>query len=236
MKKTRGKRGKASSHKSSKKHSSFFKKYFPVILVAAVLLTIVILFSVTNSTGNVVTGNAETVLPNGAHGTDTTDILSNSVPNWGESVVNFFNTGAPTDAVKIGTTWKDLIIVIVVFVIILAGMFDILTLTSIFDNAWVIWIMSVGLAIIASLTGVIRNVTTFLIQVAAGFGAIGIAVEIIISIVIFIGLSIGGTFFAKWAAKRKAQKEMVKSIKGAGSAAAAITGLKDIQKALRKGE
>jgi hypothetical protein len=57
MKKIRGKKEKSNSNKKSMKQVSFFKRFFPVILIAAILLLVAIFFNVTNSTGNVITGN-----------------------------------------------------------------------------------------------------------------------------------------------------------------------------------
>lgn len=66
MKKTRGKKGKTSSHmvshKKPNKPISFFQKFPPIILIlliVAILLTFAIVFNLLNSTGNVIstTGN-----------------------------------------------------------------------------------------------------------------------------------------------------------------------------------
>lgn len=142
--------------------------------------------------------------------------------------------GNVTNALGWGNTWRQVIISLVVLAIILAGIYDILELTSIFDNSWVKIIISVGLGIIASLIGWINAMSTFLFEFAAAGGAIAIAVEIIVSMIVFIGLSVGNSYIAKWAAKRKAQKEEIKAIKGAGKASAAIEGLGQIQDAFKK--
>jgi len=220
MKKTRAKK-----EVSNSKQVSFFKKYFPALLIVGVLLLAIILLNVSNSTGNVITGEA----------TSSVNVLEGSVPDWGESVLSFFNVGV-SEGMGIGNTWKDLIIAVIVFVIILAGMYNILTLTSIFDEAWVIWVMAAGLAIIASLTGLIRGITVFLIQVAAGLGAFGIVIEIIISIGVFIALSFGSSAVAKWAAQRKANKDLVKGIKGMGKVRAGVKTAKALGEEAAKGE
>jgi hypothetical protein len=66
------------------------------------------------------------------------------------------------------------------------------------------------------------------VGIAAGF------LEIIVSIVIFIGLIFGNTWMAKFAAKRKGQKEYIKAIGSSSQAGAAIKGLREIQKEFRK--
>jgi hypothetical protein len=223
MKKTRGKKVKSSSNKKSKRPISFFKKFLPWLIVIAVLLAIALLLNAV-STGNVVTGKVV-----------GENVLEGKVSTWGDKVISFFNVGV-SEGLGVGDTWKDLIIVIIVFVIILAGMYDILMLVSIFDDKWVIWVMSIGLAIVAALTGLVRGITIFLIQVAAGFGAIGIFLEIIISIFIFILLSFGSKWVAQWSANRQANKILAKATRGIGKMKAGARAIKEMGKEAAEGE
>jgi len=157
--------------------------------------------------------------------TNSLNILEQPVSDLGETIINFFNVGVTAD-LGIGKTWKDLIIALIVFVILLAGMYNILMLVSIFDEGWVIWIMAIGLSVIAALSGLVRGITIFLIKFAAGFGALGIVLEIIISIGIFIGLSFGGSKVAQWSAKRQANKIIAKATRGIGKIRAGVRTIK----------
>ena len=211
MKKTRGKKKKVTLFKRIKKFF-IFKNKVPVILIIALLALAVLLIFFNNSTGNTITG-------------DATFSINDSPPQIILTISDFLN---------LGTTWKELIISIIVLVIIFAGLFDMLQLTSIFTNNWVLYVIAGGLSIIACLTTVVRAISTFAIQVASGMGAIGIAIEVIIAVVIFIGLSFGSTRIALWAAKRHAQKAMVQTTKAAGDTAAAISGLRRIETEFKK--
>jgi len=126
-------------------------------------------------------------------------------------------------------SWKEVIVFIIVLAIIFVILLDILTLLSIFST-WVSIVIAVGFSIIGVLTNVIRQISIWVITIAAGAGIAAGFIEIIISIVIFVGLVFGSSKIAIWAAKRKAQKEEISAIEGAGTAGAAITGLKMIQK------
>lgn len=131
---------------------------------------------------------------------------------------------------NLGSVWKEIIIGLIMLAIIIAALYDILELTSIFESKPVKIIISVGLGLVFALTGLVNNFTIGMISFAAGFGAFAIWVEIMISILIFIGLSIGSTFISKWAAKKYANKQLVTAVKSGGEAAGAIRGLRTIQK------
>jgi hypothetical protein len=135
-----------------------------------------------------------------------------------------------TDFLGLGGTFKEIIIGIIVFAILFAGIYNILELTSLFDIKWVKILISAGLGVIAALTGLINRFSIFMLSFAAGLGTLGVVLEIIIAIVIFIGLSFGSNKIAKWAAKRKGQKEEIAAITSADEAAAAMVGLRRFQK------
>jgi hypothetical protein len=218
MKKTRGKKKKVSS--SPKKIKRFFlfnNKVTPIALIVALLTLAVLLIFFNNSTGNSISGR----------GVDAVFSLTGSPPQFVLSITDFLN---------LGSTWKEIIISLVVLVIIFAGVFDILELTSLFNNSWVLYVISGGLAVIACLTEGVYNIVNFALRFAAGAGAIGVAVEIVIAIAMFIGLSFGSNFIARWAAKRKGQKEYIKAITSSDEAGAAIKGLRHIQKEFKRKE
>ena len=219
MKKTRGKKKRVIPSKKVNNFFIFKNKVAPIVLIIALLaLTIFLSFvttgnAVNNSNGNVISGNA------------VGSSLDNPAPVWITNVTNFLG---------IGDTWKQVIIGIIIMLIIFAGFYDILELTSIFSNSWVITLIAAGLAIILALVDVVRQIATLLFTFAATLGAIGIFLEIVVCIIIFIGLTFGGSRIALWAAKRKGQKELIKGIKSADEAGAAISGLRRIQKRFKK--
>lgn len=133
----------------------------------------------------------------------------------------------------IGNTWRDVIVYFIVLAIIFVMLLDMLLLTSIFSG-WVSGVVAAGISIIAVLTNIIRQISIWLITLTAGLGALGGFIEIIIAIVVFIGLALGSPKIALWAARRRAQKEEIKAIKGSGQAGAAIAGLKMIQREFKK--
>lgn len=135
-----------------------------------------------------------------------------------------------TNFLGLGGTIKEIIIGIIVFAILFAGIYNILELTSLFDIKWVKILISAGLGVIAALTGLINRFSIFMLSFAAGLGTLGVVLEIIVAIVIFIGLSFGSNKIARWAAKRKGQKEEIAAITSADEAAAAMIGLRRFQK------
>ena len=62
MKKTRGKKIKANSHKKINKPVLFFKRFFPILLIIGSILLIAIILNI-SSTGNAITGYASDELP-----------------------------------------------------------------------------------------------------------------------------------------------------------------------------
>jgi hypothetical protein len=220
MKKSRGVKRKVSHHKKQNKPLSFFKKCLPAVIVAVLLLVIVLLIINHPATGNTISGNADLIPSSLSNPGFLDQPISIGVSNW-------------TGWLNVGDTWRDLIVFAIVFIIILVAIADMMILISIFSN-WVAWIIAAGIAIIGALTGWIRQLDTVLLTAAAGLGSLAIFVEIVIVIVIFIGLSLGSSVIARWAAKRKAQKEHIKAIRGAGEASAAIEGLRNIQKEFDK--
>ena len=158
------------------------------------------------------------------------------------SAASFLDNSVPTSItlvtqfLQLGEVWKDFIIGLIILVIMIAALYDILELTSIFDSQVVKLLISIGLGLIFAITGLVNKVTIGMVSFAAGFGAFAIWVEIVFALAMFIGLAIGNSFIAKWAAKRKGQKEHIKAITGSDQASAAIEGLRNIQKEFRKKE
>jgi hypothetical protein len=129
---------------------------------------------------------------------------------------------------NLGLVWKEIIIGLIMLLIIIVALYDILTLTSIFEGKAVKIIISVGLGLVFALTGLVNKFSIGMISFAAGFGAFAIWVEIIIALVMFIGISVGSTFLSMWAAKRYANRALVKSVKAAGETESGINFLRDI--------
>lgn len=204
---------------SSKKKKKFFsEENYP--LAALFILTLfcvgLAVASINSSmTGNTVTNNV--ITGNAA--------LDNPAPQIVIDITSWFVSG---------TDWKSIIISVIVLLIVFVGLYDILEITSFFSNQWVKLIIAAGISIIAAIVDVINNIASFMIQIAAGLGTIGVVLEIIVSIILFIGLSLGSNWIAKWSAKRKGQMEYVKAIKSSGEAGAAIRGLRELQQEFRK--
>ena len=212
MKKKRGKK-KAVSPKKKRVFFLFGNKVAPIVL-ACIFLALAIFLSIISTTGNAVNSSV----------TGQASVLDNPTS---------INLPSGLSWMQIGNTWREIIVFIIVLAIIFVMLYDILTLVSIFSN-WVYLVIAIGLSIIAALFGWIRQASVWAIGIAAGMGVAAGFIEIIVSIVIFVGLVIGNNWMAKWAAKRKGQKEYVKSIQSSGQAKAAIRGLRELQKEFRK--
>lgn len=212
--KKKGSRKKVNSSRK-KKRFFFFGKNTTTFVLAFVFLALVILlplFTTGNAVNSTITGQVGG------------NVLDQPVTwNWLNSV----------EWLGIGNTWKELIIYLVTLAIIFVMLFDILSLTSIFSS-WASGVIAGGMAIVAALIGFIRIITTWFITIGATMGVAAGFLEIGIAIVIFVGLAFGSSKIALFAAKRKAQREIVAGIKGAGEAEGAITGLRRIQRGFRK--
>jgi hypothetical protein len=139
------------------------------------------------------------------------------------------------DFLGLDNTWGKVIMGIIVFVMLLAAFYDILTLVSIFNTNWVIWVLAAGLAIAASLVGIITKIVFMMFTLVAGLGAVAVVVELIVVFVIFIFLSFGAKWAQRFAVRRHNLRTEIAATKGAGDAVAAVKGLKMISKELGKG-
>ena len=214
--KKRGSKKKVNSSKR-KKRFFFFGKNTTTFVLAFVFLALVILlplFTTGNAVNSTITGQV------------SNNLIDKPVTgNW-LNAIQWLGLPEPL-------TWKELIIYLVTLLIIFVMLFDILSITSIF-SPWASGVIAGGMAIVASLIGFIRIITTWFITIGATMGVAAGFLEIGIAIVIFVGLAFGSSKIALFAAKRKAQKEIVAGIKGAGEAEGAITGLRRIQRRFRK--
>ena len=219
--KKKGSRKKVSSHKN-RKRLFFFGDKTTTFVLALVFLALVILLPFF-TTGNVVNSTMTGYAGEGAttNALTQTDLSESEAWKWLDAVswIGLPKPLYPTTFIVFCIT------LLIVFVMI----FDILALTSIFST-WVSAVIAGGMAIIASLLGWIRSIVVWFTTIGAAMGIAAGFLEIGIAIVIFVGLSFGSSKIAIWAAKRKAQKEEIKAITGAGKAGAAISGLKMIQR------
>ena len=221
MKKTRGKKKKISPSKKTKKFYFFNNnKVSPVALasIIVVFLAIAFLLVFNHPTGNTISGKDIDV------GNTASASLDNPAPDFLISLTSWLN---------VGNSLREVVIGIIVLLISFAILFDILTLTSIF-SPWVSGILAGGLAIIAALTNVIRMGTLWMATWFAGLGVLAGFIEIGIAIVIFVGLAIGSPVIARFAAKRHANRQVVKSIKKAGDVEGAVAALKGINTELNR--
>jgi hypothetical protein len=217
MKKTRGKKKKVSSSKKIKNFFIFKNKVAPIVFIVALLALAALLIFFNHPTGNTISGNVNLV---------GNSVLDNPAPAWVASVTSFLG---------VGETWKQVIIGIIIMLIIFAALYDMIELTSIITNNWVIAIIAAGLAIIFALVDIVRTIATWLFTFAATLGAIGIFLEIVISIFIFIGLSFGGNWIARWSAKRQANRTLARGIRNAGKLESGVAMIKAVEKAGNKG-
>jgi hypothetical protein len=153
----------------------------------------------------------------------TESVLNNQLPDWLQPIAT---------ALSLGSVWNTFIIGLIIIFILIAGIYDILELTSIFQTPLVKWAISIGLGLIFVLVGLINKITIFMVGLVSGFGAFAIWIEIIIAIVIFIGMIFGGMWAAKWAAKRYAMRAKINAIKGGAEAGSAISELRTMWDAL----
>lgn len=221
MKKTRGKKKKASPSKKVNNFFIFKNKVSPVALISliVVFLAITALLIFNHPTGNTISGNADLNI-----GSTAGAALDNPAPDAIITLTSWLN---------IGNSWKEIIIGLIVLIIVFVILFDILTLTSIF-SPWVSGILAGGLSVIGALTNVIRVVTLWMATWFAGLGVLAGFIEIGIAIVLFVGLAIGSPTIARFAAKRHANRQVVKSIKKAGDVEGAVAALKGINTELNK--
>ncbi|MCK9568294.1 hypothetical protein M0R72_05075 [Candidatus Pacearchaeota archaeon] len=136
-----------------------------------------------------------------------------------------------TDFFNFGSTWKEIIIGIIITGIMVFALFDILSLTSLFSTPANL-VISIGLSLIFLLTGMVNKITVFMTQILAGLGAFAIWFEIGISIVIFIGLSVGSGPIQRWAAKMHGNRLKVKAMESANRVNAGSRFLKDVERDL----
>ncbi len=220
MKTKRGKK-KVSSHKKKEKFFSFlFKNKVAPLVLALVFLVLAILLSFV-TTGNAVNSSI----------TGKASFLDDPVNwDWLNSVdwLQICEHAIGPTGAQSSCTGREILIYVIVLAIIFVMLLDLLLLTSIFSG-WVSFVIALGFSIIAAMVGTIRIIATWIITLGAGLGIAAGFLEIIISIVIFVGLAFGSSRIAIWAAKRRAQRETIKAIKGAGETGGAITALKMIQ-------
>ena len=218
--KKKGSKKKVNSFKKRKKFFFVNSKLTSNVLVFVFLALVILLpfFTTGNTVNTTITGQA------GASGSwaGSTNALKQPVSWKWLNAVEWLGLGQPL-------TLQEFIVFVIVLLIIFVMLFDIFSLTSIF-SPWVSAVIAGGMAIIASLIGWMRALSTWFITIGAGLGVAAGFIEIGIALVIFVGLSFGSSRIAIWAAKRRAQREEIAAIKGAGQAGGAITALKMIQK------
>jgi hypothetical protein len=229
MKKTKVKKKKTPVSRKPKKTNifvSFIKenKLLAFLIILLIFFTLFFVFyNFLNVTGNVGKGDGTV---------QSLENLLDQPIDFGKIIFAFLN-GVGSNGFTEAADWKDLTVMIIVFAIILVAIYDILSLLALFYNDWVNWTIAIGLAIIAALTGFIRQAATFLFQTGAGLFAFATGLEIVVVAILFIGLIFGSTWIAKFAAKRKGQREYIRSIGGSHSAGAAIRGLRALDREFR---
>jgi hypothetical protein len=232
--KKRGSKKKINSHKSWKSLFFFNNKTTAIVLTFVFLFLLVLLplFTTGSAINSSLTGmvgegdeqsgdvNVFNIYQGGSNGLD-------GVVTWKWlNAVQWLNLPDPL-------TWKEFIVFIVTIAILFTMLFDMLSLISIFSG-WASGVIAGGMTIVASLVGFVRVITTWFITIGATMGIAAGFIEIGVSIVIFVGLVFGSSVIARFAAKRKGQKEYIKAIGSSAQAGAAIKGLRHIQKEFRR--
>jgi len=256
MKKVMKKKSKTSTprrtvKKSSKKNNFVYtiknNKLLQVgIAVVALLLVAILISNIVDPTGNVITGNAFVdVNKNGCD--DVTHLTAANVAcdDTKKSTVSgkdVLNGEMPPEVLALvtwltgddGTHWKDLIISVLVLLIIFAGLYDILTLLSIFPSPWVHIVLAAAISVIAALADGVSGITVWMLKIMGPATTLAIIIEIAVCIGLFILLSIGNNWAARFALKRKMQVRALQSAEGADKAATAIENLAKMEKAFVK--
>ncbi|MEK6913707.1 MAG: hypothetical protein AABW47_03495 [Nanoarchaeota archaeon] len=258
MKKTRGKKGKASSHahsskKSNKPIASFFKKYFPVFLVVGVLLLAVILLNVTNSTGNAVTGNVAVEGGAVASGDnkDTSGGFVNDVKvtvkegTWEETWsflsgrgmfvrVFMWIFGAPVNysaESKVSLASAG-IITIAVWLLLFITFSDILVTFSTFSKG-VSWGIGFLITLIAANLGFVIKTVVILTGAFSFLGSIAVFVGLGAAFLAFLGANIGLARLGILILKNKSVKDAATAEAGGQEIAGVLKGIGAIGEGLR---
>ncbi|MFA5071406.1 MAG: hypothetical protein WC511_03515 [Candidatus Pacearchaeota archaeon] len=151
--------------------------------------------------------------------------LSEAVP-WSKTFL--------TQLFRLGDTWNEFIIGIIILAIMIAALYDILALTSVFQGNAVKIIISVGLGLVFAITGMVNGFSIWMIEFAAGFGAGIIWLEIIAALIAFVGIIWGGGPIQRWAARRKSQFDYSQAIEAGGKIRGGIKILADVTKEAEK--
>jgi len=225
-----------------KRGSLNYKKLFSIVILSLMLFSVLGFVLAAPENGDVGTSGTST-------GGDTIGTYVKNQLNVNTGEGNLPQTNAILDKeitakvslwistfLNLGTTYKEFIMGLIVMLIVIAGLYDLLTLTSLFQGKFVKVIIAVGLGVIMALSTLLYQFTLFLLRIAATFGAIGVVIEIIVAIVVFVGISVGSVPLATLAAKRYAAQSAIKAIKGGSNVAGGIKILKDVFKEGTKGK
>ncbi|MEK6820508.1 MAG: hypothetical protein AABX71_02235 [Nanoarchaeota archaeon] len=134
--------------------------------------------------------------------------------------------GKLMDDLGFGETWAQALVSIFIFIIIMAGVYDILGLTA-FESKWVKILIGIGIAGIVSVTGTMRAFTTVIFSIAGGVSAISIGVVIIIAAVAFMLLHFGVSKLAVLAIKGRGAVEAERAAARTRTGAAAMRGARE---------
>lgn len=239
MKKTRGKKRKASSPKkssSSKKSNkkvSFLKKFLPLLIIIAILLAIAFLLNAV-ATGNAVSNDGSTpfnepvVITEGRWSETWTFLSSDGF----FAKIFMYIFGVPISSSAINEVSAG-IITLSVWLLLFITFSDIIASFSTFSK-WVSWGIGFLVAVIAANLGFIVAITTWFIGLFAFLGTLSVVVGLTIAFVAFIAINIGVGKFAEWALKRRATMSAHQAAAGGKKVAGAIEGLGDIGKSLQK--
>ena len=153
------------------------------------------------------------------------------MPGWLATAVNAIIGPFATGSI----TLEGLVLRLAIFAIIFFGVSEIIMLFSTFTTA-TSYLIGFGLALIAGVTKGI-NAIAGIFTVAAGLGALGIALIILGALASAVTLNLGiGGWIRRWRMERQMEIEAMKSDEGTGRVTSAIKGLKQVERSFSGGE
>jgi hypothetical protein len=101
------------------------------------------------------------------------------------------------------STWSEITIVIIIFIMLAFAFSDIIKITTLF-SPFVAYIIGFGLAVIAALTGLVVQIAYVAMAFTAGLGVLSVVISLISAFVVWILIHLGVANVGKWLSRRKA--------------------------------
>ena len=111
-----------------------------------------------------------------------------------------------------GTTIRQVILNSILFGIVVFFMYNLLMITSLFDQDWVIKTITFSLAVILLLSRANTFINNLLTNIFVYLGTAGAIIQIVISFLVFLGLIFLGPWARIFVEKRKAQHRILEAM------------------------